>query len=194
MRVRPGRLDGVLLLEPTPFVDDRGFFVRTLDAEVLREAGVDPGGFVQESQSRSGRHVLRGLHFRAAPGEAKLVRCARGGILDVVVDLRPWSATFGQWEGFELDDEVHRHLYVPRGFGHGFQVLSEVADVCYHHDASYDAGGEMVLAWDDPDVGVAWPHPPQSLSGRDQQAPSLAELLPRLRAWFPGPAQSPPLA
>lgn len=187
MRVSPGALAGVLVLEPTPVVDERGFFVRTLDADALRAAGVDPAGFVQENQSRSGQHVLRGLHLRAAPGEAKLVRCARGRVLDVVVDLRPWSPTFAQWQSYVLDDERHRHLYVPRGFGHGFQVLSEIADVCYHHDARYDASAEATVAWDDPEVGVAWPHPPQALSVRDRQAPRLAELLPQLRQWFPDP-------
>jgi dTDP-4-dehydrorhamnose 3,5-epimerase len=187
MRVRPGQLAGVVVLEPEPFGDERGFFVRTLDADALRGAGIDPAGFVQENQSRSGRHVLRGLHLRAAPGEAKLVRCARGAVLDVVVDLRPWSPTFGQWESFLLDDSEHRHVYVPRGFGHGFQVLSEVADVCYHHDNRYDPAGEASVAWDDPDVGVSWPEPPVSLSERDRTAPRLREMLPLLREWFPRP-------
>ena len=187
MKVLPGTLPDVVVLEPEPVRDERGFFVRTLDADALREAGIDPTAFVQENQSRSGRHVLRGLHLRAAPGEAKLVRCARGQVLDVVVDLRPWSAAFGRWESFLLDDEDHRHLYVPRGFGHGFQVLSDVADICYHHDARYDPAAEAAVAWDDPDIGVPWPHPPAGLSARDRAAPRLADLLPRLHEWFPAP-------
>lgn len=190
MRVRAGTLPGVLVLEPQPRGDERGFFVRTLDADALAGAGVDPAAFVQENQSRSVRHVLRGLHLRAAPGEAKLVRCARGRVLDVVVDLRPWSPAFARWESFLLDDEDHRHVYVPRGFAHGFQVLSDVADVCYHHDARYAAEAEAAVAWDDPEIGVVWPHPPVALSDRDRAAPTLRELVPRLQAWFPSPEQS----
>jgi dTDP-4-dehydrorhamnose 3,5-epimerase len=185
VNVRAAGLPGVVVLEPQPARDERGFFVRTLDADVLAAAGIDPAAFVQESQSRSGRHVLRGLHLRASPGEAKLVRCARGRVWDVVVDLRPWSPAFGRWESFLLDDEEHRHVYVPRGFGHGFQVLSEVADVCYHHDARYVAAGEAAVAWDDPGIGVSWPHPPVGLSERDRTAPRLEAVLPRLREWFP---------
>jgi dTDP-4-dehydrorhamnose 3,5-epimerase len=176
-----------LVLEPEVIHDERGFFVRTFDAETLRQGGVNPTSFVQENQSRSGRHVVRGLHLRAAPGEAKLVRCARGAILDVVVDLRPWSKSFGAWESFVLDDQHHRHIHVPRGFGHGFQVLSDVADVCYHHDAAYVAGGDVAVAWNDPDIGVSWPHPPAMISTRDSEAPLLREMLPRLREWFPQP-------
>jgi dTDP-4-dehydrorhamnose 3,5-epimerase len=180
-------LPGVRVVQPQPHADQRGFFVRTLDVDVLRDAGLEPGDFVQENQSRSGRHVLRGLHLRAAPGEAKLVRCARGSIFDVVVDLRPWSSTFGRWESFVLDDVLHRQVYVPRGFGHGFQVLSDVADVCYHHDARYDPAGEAAVAWDDPAIAVTWPHEPSTLSDRDRTAPLLADLLPDLRRWFPAP-------
>lgn len=185
MRIRSTTLPDVLVIEPEPVVDERGFFVRTLDADVLREAGVEPTCFVQENQSRSLRHVLRGLHLRAAPGEAKLVRCASGRVFDVVVDLRPWSPAFGRWESFVLDDREHRQLYVPRGVGHGFQVLSDVADVCYHHDARYDASAEAAVAWDDPTIGVTWPHRPSSLSDRDRTAPRLTTLLPDLRRWFP---------
>lgn len=184
MKALPGDLPGVLVLEPEPRHDDRGFFVRTLDLDVLAEAGA-AGRFVQENQSRSRHATLRGLHLRAAPGEAKLVRCARGRIYDVVVDLRPSSAAFGRWQSFVLDDVDHRHVYVPRGFGHGFQVLSDVADVCYHHDAVYDPAAEAAVAWDDPDLAVAWPLPPQHLSARDVSAPRLDELLPALREWFP---------
>lgn len=184
MRVVPGRLPGVLVLQPEPRHDDRGFFVRTLDRAVLAQAGVVTE-FVQENQSRSRHATLRGLHLRAAPGEAKLVRCARGRIHDVVVDLRPWSPSFGRWESFVLDDVDHRHVYVPRGFGHGFQVLSDLADVCYHHDAVYDAVAEAAVAWNDPELAVTWPLPPQHLSSRDLSAPRLRELLPSLHQWFP---------
>ena len=185
MRIREATLPGVRVIEPQPVGDERGFFVRTLDFDALREAGVEPTDFVQQNQSRSRRYVLRGLHLRAAPGEAKLVRCARGRIFDVVVDLRPWSPAFGSWESFVLDDKQHRQVYVPRGFGHGFQVLSEVADVCYHHDARYDASAEASVACDDPTIGITWPHRPSTLSDRDRTAPRLEKLLPELRRWFP---------
>jgi dTDP-4-dehydrorhamnose 3,5-epimerase len=125
VRVREAQLPGVRVVEPQSVGDERGFFVRTLDVDVLREAGLEPDDFVQQSQSRSNRHVVRGLHLRAAPGEAKLVRCARGRVFDVVVDLRPWSRAFGRWESFLLDDEQPQQVYVPAGFAHGFQVLSD---------------------------------------------------------------------
>lgn len=187
MRVRPTSLPGALLIEPRPVVDDRGFFVRTLDADALLEHGVASAEFVQENQSRSRRHVLRGIHLRAGPGEAKLVRCARGRVYDVLVDLRPWSPAFGRWESFVLDDETHLQVYAPPGVGHAFQVQSEVADICYHHDARYDPGAEAAVAWDDPSIGITWPAPPSTLSDRDRTAPRLVELLPDLRRWFPAP-------
>lgn len=186
MKILQGQLPGVLVVEPVPFVDDRGFFVRTLDADALRHAGVDSTRFTQENQSRSGQHVLRGLHLRSGAGEAKLVRCARGRVFDVVVDLRPSSPAFAQWQSFLLDDIEHRQVYVPRGFGHGFQVLSKVADVCYHHDARYDPATEAAVAWDDRDIGIRWPHTPRDLSDRDRAAPHLTQLLPDLRRWFGG--------
>ena len=123
MNVTACAIPGVLLFTPTPHRDDRGFFTRTFDAAVARSAGVDPEAFVQDSQSRSHRGVVRGLHLRRGDGEAKLVRCSYGSIFDVVVDLRPASDTFGAHETFELDDIDCRVLYVPRGCGHGWQAL-----------------------------------------------------------------------
>ena len=113
--------------------------------------------FVQHNHSRSSQGTLRGLHFQTEPGQAKLVRCPRGKIFDVAVDLRRDSPTYGQWEGYELDDEAHRQLFVPVGFGHGFAVLSDVADVTYLCSSTYDPATESGIAWDDPDVGVEWP-------------------------------------
>jgi dTDP-4-dehydrorhamnose 3,5-epimerase len=181
-------LPGVVVLEPEPRHDERGFFVRTLDTAVLASAGVRRE-WVQENQSRSFRATLRGLHLRSGPGEAKLVRCARGAVHDVLVDLRPSSPAFGRWEAFRLDDVEHRHLFVPPGVGHGFQVLSDVADVCYHHDRPYAADDDVAVAFDDPDLAVAWPLPPGPLSERDRTAPPLAELLPLLQRWFPAEDQ-----
>src|SRR5262245_26544410 len=124
MRALATSLDGVLLLEPDVHGDDRGFFVETFRANVWAASGVDVV-FVQDTHSRSRRGTLRGMHFQTDPGQAKLVRCARGRILDVVVDLRRDSDTFGRWDGHELDDAGLRQLWVPVGFAHGFCVLSE---------------------------------------------------------------------
>jgi dTDP-4-dehydrorhamnose 3,5-epimerase len=174
----PTTLDGVVLLEPVVHGDERGFLIETFREEDWRRAGVDVP-FVQDNHSRSGQWTLRGLHFQTEPGQAKLVRCLRGRIFDVAVDLRRDSPTFGRWEGHELDDSSQRQLFVPAHFAHGFLVLSEIADVAYKLSSYYDPATEAGIAWDDPDVGVEWPLPegvqPQ-LSERDRSASRLAEL------------------
>jgi dTDP-4-dehydrorhamnose 3,5-epimerase len=175
MRALPTRLDGVLLVEPTVHGDERGFFAETYRANVLAELGIDVE-FVQDNHSRSRRGTLRGMHFQTHPGQAKLVRCARGAILDVVVDLRRGSDTFGQWEGHELDDRTMRQLWVPVGFAHGFCVISDEADVVYKCSSYYDGATEGGIAYDDPDVGIAWPALPLTVSERDRTAPRLAEI------------------
>ena len=168
------RLEGPLLIEPVVHGDARGFFLETYRRERLAELGVHEE-FVQDNHSRSARGVLRGMHFQ--PGQAKLVRCARGAILDVVVDIRPGSPSFGRWEGVELDDEGHRQLYVPDGFAHGFCVLSEVADVVYKVSTYYDPARESGFRFDDPEVGIEWPAGLELIvSERDRGAPPLAEL------------------
>jgi len=171
----PTKLDGVVLLEPEVHGDERGFFVETFSRETWAEHGVDVD-FVQHNHSRSGKGILRGLHFQTRPGQAKLLRCARGRIFDVAVDLRRGSPTYGQWEGHVLDDERHRQLFVPVGFAHGFVVLSEEADVCYLVSSYYDPETEAGIAWDDPDVGVEWGVEDPVLSERDRNAPRLAEV------------------
>lgn len=171
----PTKLDGLVLLEPTVHGDARGFMVETFAAGTWAELGVD-ATFVQHNHSRSARGTLRGIHFQTEPGQAKLVRCARGEIVDVAVDLRRGSPTYGQWEAHRLDDERHRQLFVPVGFGHGFAVLSEVADVTYLVSSLYDPLTEAGIAWDDPDVGVEWEVPEPLLSERDKTAPKLAEI------------------
>jgi len=175
MRALPTSLDGVLLLEPAVHGDDRGFFVETFRANVWGELGIDVE-FVQDNHSRSRRGTLRGMHFQTDPGQAKLVRCARGQILDVVVDLRRDSDTFGRWDGHELDDANLRQLWVPVGFAHGFCVLSEEADVVYKCSSYYDPATEAGLAYDDPDVGIAWPNLELLVSERDRAAPRLADI------------------
>ena len=169
------KLDGVALLEPTVHGDERGFMVETFRRDAWAEKGVDVE-FVQHNHSRSVARTLRGLHFQTEPGQAKLVRCPRGKIFDVAVDLRRDSTTYGQWEGHVLDDERHRQLFVPAGFGHGFAVLSEIADVAYQLSSLYDPATEKGIAWDDPDVGVEWPVEQPLLSERDKSAPRLAEV------------------
>lgn len=149
--------------------------VETYRRDAWEEAGVNVE-FVQHNHSRSVQGTLRGIHFQTEPGQAKLVRCARGRIFDVAVDLRRGSPTFGQWEGHVLDDEAHRQLYVPVGFGHGFAVLSDVADVAYLLSSAYDPATESGVAWDDPDIGVDWPLDEPLLSERDKVAPRLAEV------------------
>lgn len=170
------RLDGLVLLEPQVHGDARGFFVETFRADVAAEHGI-PLDFVQDNHSRSRQGTLRGVHFQTHPGQAKLVRCARGTVWDVVVDLRRGSPTFGEWEGFELDDESGRMLYIPVGFGHGFLVLSDVADFVYKCTNYYDPVTEAGIRFDDPEVGIAWPDGVELLySERDRVAPLLSEI------------------
>jgi dTDP-4-dehydrorhamnose 3,5-epimerase len=171
----PTDLEDLALLEPTVHGDERGFMVETWRRDTWAELGVDVE-FVQHNHSRSRKDTLRGLHFQTEPGQAKLVRCPRGRIFDVAVDLRRDSPTYGRWEGYVLDDESHRQLYIPVGFGHGFVVLSDVADVAYLCSSTYDPATESGIAWNDPDVGVEWPVSEPLLSDRDRSAPRLAEV------------------
>jgi dTDP-4-dehydrorhamnose 3,5-epimerase len=169
------KLDGVVLIEPEVHGDERGFLLETFNAAEWADLGV-PAEFVQDNHSRSGQGILRGLHFQTEPGQAKLVRCARGRIWDVAVDLRRGSPTYGEWEGHELDDARHRQLFIPIGFAHGFCVLSEEADVSYKVSSYYDPATEAGIAWDDPEVGVEWPLTDPQVSERDRNAPRLAEI------------------
>jgi dTDP-4-dehydrorhamnose 3,5-epimerase len=176
MQRLPTRLDGLVLLAPTVHGDERGFFVETWREDAWGAHGV-PSDFVQDNHSRSRRGTVRGIHFQTHPGQGKLVRCARGAVLDVVVDLRRGSDSFGEWEAAELDD-VHGHqLWIPIGFGHGFCVLSETADFVYKCTNYYDAATESGIRFDDPDVGIEWPADIELLySERDRNAPRLAEV------------------
>jgi dTDP-4-dehydrorhamnose 3,5-epimerase len=183
MQTIPTRLPGLTILEPAIFADERGFFSETYRRQWHAEAGIPAQEeFIQDNHSRSTRGVVRGMHFHIGPGVAKLVRCARGSIIDVVVDLRQGSPTYKQWEGVELDDERMRVLYVPVGFAHGFCVLSDVADVLYKQSAYYDPAVERGIAWDDPEIGIEWPLPADELivSARDAAAPKLAEVAAEL--------------
>jgi dTDP-4-dehydrorhamnose 3,5-epimerase len=174
------RIAGAMLFRPTPHVDERGFFSRTGDAAVLRAAGIDPAAFVQDSLSRSARGVLRGLHLRCGRGEAKLVRCSYGAVFDVIIDLRPESPTYRNWENFELRDDEQVSLYVPAGCAHGFQALTEPADVSYRIDREHDPAEDVTIAYDDPELGIPWPLPVSLMSQRDRLAPRLSEVLSRI--------------
>jgi len=173
MRALSTRLSGPVLIEVVAHGDERGFFQETYRKEVFPRLGITDE-FVQDNHSRSRRGIVRGMHFQ--PGQAKLVRCARGAIFDVVVDIRDGSPTYGQWEGYELSDENFRQLYCPDGFAHGFCVLSDIADVVYRCSSYYDPEREGGFAYDDPAVGIEWPGRKLIASARDQAAPSLADL------------------
>jgi dTDP-4-dehydrorhamnose 3,5-epimerase len=162
-----------VLIEGVLHGDARGFFTETYRRDAFAELGVD-AEFVQDNHSRSTLGVLRGLHYQV--GQAKLVRCARGSILDVWVDLRRGSPTFGEWEAAELTDENARQVFIPNGFAHGFCVTSDIADVTYKVSTYYDPSAEAGIAYDDPDIGVDWPDIELRVSERDAAAPRLADV------------------
>jgi dTDP-4-dehydrorhamnose 3,5-epimerase len=173
-------LPDALLISVEVHGDERGFFLETYRRETFHALGVGDE-FVQHNHSRSSRGVLRGMHLQTGAGVSKLVRCTRGEIFDVIVDVRRGSPTFGRWEGFSLDDRNHHQLYVPVGFAHGFCVVSEVADVAYQQSGYYDPELERAIAYDDPQVAIRWPSiTPLTLSARDAVAPSLADVADEL--------------
>jgi dTDP-4-dehydrorhamnose 3,5-epimerase len=163
-------IEDLVVFRPTPIRDERGYFSRTLDVQILAEAGIDPASFKQENQSRSYQGVRRGLHGRSGGGEAKLVRCANGAVLDVVVDARPGSETFGQVMTFVLDDQVCSQVYIPRGFLHGFQALTGVTDVVYRIDEFHAPNSDVTVRHDDPDLAIPWPAPATIMSARDRES------------------------
>jgi dTDP-4-dehydrorhamnose 3,5-epimerase len=174
MQVLNTELDGPILLQPAVRGDARGFFLETYRRSEFAEFGID-AEFVQDNHSRSRKGIVRGMHFQTGMG--KLVRCVRGAILDVLVDIRRDSPTFGHWEAFRLDDETHNQLYCPDGFAHGFCVLSEIADVTYGCTTYYDPSAEGGFRYDDPEVGIDWPTGLElTPSQRDATAPLLSEI------------------
>jgi dTDP-4-dehydrorhamnose 3,5-epimerase len=172
------RLNGPILIAPKVLGDERGFFVETYRRSIFAEQGIAEE-MVQDNHSRSSHGIVRGMHFQIGKGAAKLVRTGRGAIYDVVVDVRPDSPTFGQWEGFELSEENMHMLYCPVGFAHGFCVLSEIADVFYKQSSYYADETERGIAYNDPEVGIQWPLPTEQLipSARDSAAPRLSEIV-----------------
>jgi dTDP-4-dehydrorhamnose 3,5-epimerase len=176
-------LPGVLLLEPRVFGDARGFFMETYNAGRFRELGID-ATFVQDNHSRSAKGVVRGLHYQEPQPQGKLVRCPRGAIFDVAVDIRQGSPTFRQWYGHELSDANKLMLWIPPGFAHGFCALTDEADLVYKCTELFNAEGDRSLLWNDPDLGIAWPEiGSPSLSAKDANAPRLrdADRLPSYR-------------
>jgi dTDP-4-dehydrorhamnose 3,5-epimerase len=177
MNIEPTDLPGVLTITPRVFRDARGFFFESYNAEQFKTHGID-AIFVQDNHSQSTRGTLRGLHFQLPPmAQDKLVRCTRGAIWDVAVDIRAGSPTLGRWVGVELSADNFRQLFVPSGFAHGFCVLSYEAEVLYKTSAVYSPAYERGIAWDDPAIGIAWPIAEPLLSDRDRRAESLAAYL-----------------
>lgn len=188
MEVSPTSLDAVLLVTPDARGDDRGFFLETYRYDRYCDVGIKDT-FVQGNHSRSVGGVVRGLHFQTDPGQAKLLSCARGRILDVVVDVRLASPTYGKHVAVELDDVDHQQIYVPIGFAHGFCVLSDWADLTYMVSANYDADTESGIRWDDPDLGIDWPVESPILAERDVGAPLLRDYDWSTTVWQTLPGQ-----
>jgi len=179
MKVTPTRLPEVLLIEPRVFGDARGFFTESWNQQAFDQAVGSEVRFVQDNHSRSGRGVLRGMHFQLPPhAQGKLVRVVSGRVFDVAVDMRRDSPRFGQWEGYELSADNHRQLWIPPGFAHGFLVLSDSALFSYLCTAPYDRASDNALRWDDPRLAIDWPLEDVTLSAKDADAPLLADISP----------------
>ena len=181
MEFRRLDLDGVILVTPDVWHDERGFFLETHHRDKYAAGGI-PETFVQDNQSFSRQGVLRGLHAQLQFPQGKLVRAITGEIFDVAVDIRPGSPTFGRWVGETLSGENARQLYVPPGFAHGFCVLSETAHVQYKCTDVYHPGDEIGIVWNDPEIGIDWPLTDPVLNEKDRKAPRLAEIVQRLRS------------
>ncbi len=167
----------LLIIEPVVHGDARGYFMESWQSDRYRGYGL-PASFVQFNVSRSGAGVIRGMHYQHPLAQGKLVSVLEGRAFDVAVDIRSDSPSFGQWAGVELSAENHRQLYVPEGFAHGFCVLGEGALLAYLCTTKFHAASDAGLAWDDPDIGIDWPLQPDSLSGKDRNAPRLRDIRP----------------
>jgi dTDP-4-dehydrorhamnose 3,5-epimerase len=174
MRFVPAELDGVFVVEQERHVDDRGWFARTWDGAELAAHGLDPALVQCSASFNAARGTLRGMHYQDPPfAEAKLVRCTRGALFDVAVDLRPGSRSFLRWFGLELTPENGRALYIPRGFAHGFVTLSDATEGVYCISAPYSPPHARGVRWDDPAIAIAWPIPPLVISPADRARPAL---------------------
>lgn len=174
MKITPTKIPEVLLVEPDIYGDTRGFFMETWHREVYAEKGLDVD-FVQDNHSRSGRGVLRGLHYQLENAQGKLVRVVTGTVFDVAVDVRRGSPYFGQWVGVELSEANNAQLYVPPGFAHGFCVISESADFLYKCTDFYAPQHEYSILWNDPDIGIEWPALDHLISEKDRQGRLLKD-------------------
>jgi dTDP-4-dehydrorhamnose 3,5-epimerase len=179
VKFTPMALPEVILVEPDVHRDDRGFFLESYHAEKYRQGGI-VGPFLQDNHSRSVQGTLRGLHAQVRKPQGKLVRAVEGEMLDVAVDIRPGSPTFGRWVAARLSGENFHQLYIPPGFAHGFCVLSPVVHVEYKCTDFYDRADEIAIAWNDPDIGIEWPIARPILSAKDEAAPRLRDLAQRL--------------
>lgn len=189
-----GGIEGLCVITPAVYGDSRGYFMETYSRRDMEEAGL-PIAFVQDNQSMSGKGVLRGLHFQKQYPQTKLVRVIKGSVFDVAVDLRRGSTTYGKWHGELLTEENKKQFLIPRGFAHGFLVLSDVAEFCYKCDDFYHPNDEGGIAWNDPEIGVVWPMlkggyhgtasaegyqvdgAPLKLSDKDQQWPGIKDAF-----------------
>lgn len=169
-------LDGVKIVKPKVFGDERGFFMETFNARDAADVGL-PVSYVQDNHSRSTRGVLRGLHFQYPQWQGKMVRAASGEIFDVAVDIRQDSETFGKWFGAILSGENKMQMYVPEGFAHGFAVLSETADVIYKCTTLYEPSQDRCLMWNDPDIGIDWPVDRPLVSEKDKKGVKFRDLV-----------------
>jgi len=184
-------LDGVIVIEPDVYRDERGFFVETYRADKYSEAGLCVR-FVQDNQSRSVRGTIRALHAQRSTPQGKLVRAVSGAILDVVVDIRRFSPTFLKWISVELSAENFRQIYVPPGFAHGICIVSEFAEIAYKCTDYYDPADELRIIWNDPAIGIRWPVSTPILSAKDRDAETLAAQMDLLPVYAPDqPAQTP---
>ena len=177
MNVKETKLLGVLILEPKVFPDDRGYFLETWNSTRYEQVGM-PGLFVQDNISFSKKGILRGLHFQYPQSQGKLIQVLSGEVLDVVVDIRVGSPTYGQWVGEVLSESNHRQIYVPPGFAHGYCVTSETAIFSYKCTDFYNPATEHGIIWNDPDIGIEWPIAQPVLSTKDKAYPRLKELQP----------------
>ncbi len=184
MKVVPTTIGGLLILEPRVFGDARGWFMESWSRRTLEAAGIEYD-FVQDNQSFSAaRGTLRGIHFqRGEAAQAKLVRCTRGAVLDVAVDLRPSGATYKQWVSVELSAENRRQLLIPRGFGHAFLTLTDDVEFQYKADGYYAPEADGSVRWDDPELAIAWPVSQPLLSGKDRDAPFLKDTVTGFEDW-----------
>ncbi len=174
-KVEKSDLEGVLIIEPVIHIDPRGSFFESFQKERYKELGIVEE-FVQDNQSVSQKHTIRGLHYRVEPGQSKLVRVIRGEVFDVVVDIRKNSSTFGQWRGYKLSDANYLQIYIPAGFAHGFCVLSESAEFLYKVSEYYAPEKEKGIMWNDPEIGIEWPTTNPFLSEKDKGNPALKDL------------------